>query len=122
MFADGNHFAFLTSPTESTPGLAGQPPLIERLSRYLISPHPNASSEEVSGLLYSGYSQLLIFCLSYLYNPDTENELDDSQGYVHDGSVKYSCRGFDGFKNHLGTCSRAGSAGGELKDMGYTCV
>lgn len=62
VFADGNHFAFLTSPTESTPGLAGQPPLIERLSRYLISPHPNTSSEEVSGLLYSGYSQLLIFC------------------------------------------------------------
>lgn len=43
----GNHFAFLTSPTESTPSLAGQPPLIERLSRYLISPHPSASSEEI---------------------------------------------------------------------------
>lgn len=56
-FADGNHFAFLTSPTESTPSLAGQPPLIERLSRYLISPHPSASSEEVSDpVLYFVYS------------------------------------------------------------------
>ncbi|XAO25298.1 hypothetical protein I312_104120 [Cryptococcus bacillisporus CA1280] len=43
----GNQFASLMSPTENIPGLAQQPPLIERLSRYLISPHPNASSEEM---------------------------------------------------------------------------
>ncbi|KIR52411.1 hypothetical protein I315_05011 [Cryptococcus gattii Ru294] len=43
----GNQFASLMSPTENIPGLAQQPPLIERLSRYLISPHPNASSEEL---------------------------------------------------------------------------
>lgn len=66
------------SPTENIPGLAQQPPLIERLSRYLISPHPNASSEEVRDLLYVWVPPVVDICLVLLCNPDVEDETDDS--------------------------------------------